>query len=72
MERSLDDVSGGAAAWRDVLGGFWQPFEGAVRGAMGFDRPQVLERLTERLAPQLFLAREDGSDPRACPRCGCG
>jgi DNA topoisomerase-1 len=32
----------------------------------------VLDALNEALAPLVFPAREDGSDPRACPKCGNG
>src|SRR5690606_41872879 len=30
----------------------------------------VLDALNEQLAPLVFPAREDGSDPRSCPKCG--
>ncbi len=32
----------------------------------------VLDALNEELAPLVFPAREDGSDPRICPTCGTG
>jgi DNA topoisomerase-1 len=37
-----------------------------------FGSPQVLDALNEALAPLVFPAREDGSDPRICPTCGTG
>ena len=33
---------------------------------------EVLDALNEVLAPLVFPAREDGSDPRICPNCGTG
>jgi len=73
MEDRLDTISGGqGAAWGDVLGDFWGPFEGRVESTMEVGRLEVLERLGDRFAPLLFPAREDGSDPRGCPRCGKG
>ena len=33
---------------------------------------EVLDALNEDLAPLLFPARADGSDPRICPKCGTG
>src|SRR5690606_17119907 len=33
---------------------------------------EVLEALNEELAPLVFPPREDGADPRLCPRCGTG
>ena len=35
-------------------------------------RPEVLDVLDEALAPTLYPPREDGSDPRICPKCGQG
>jgi DNA topoisomerase I len=32
----------------------------------------VLDALNEELAPLVFPAREDGSNPRICPKCGTG
>jgi DNA topoisomerase-1 len=33
---------------------------------------QVLDSLNELLGPHIFPAKEDGSNPRACPSCGTG
>jgi DNA topoisomerase-1 len=32
----------------------------------------VLEKIDDVLAPHLYPPREDGSDPRICPKCGLG
>ena len=32
----------------------------------------MLDKINEVLEPHLFPAKEDGSDPRACPNCGAG
>jgi DNA topoisomerase-1 len=33
---------------------------------------EVLEKIDDFLAPHLYPARADGSDPRSCPTCGVG
>jgi DNA topoisomerase-1 len=72
LEEQLDDVSGGRAAWREVLGGFWREFVKAVEGTKELRISDVTEALDRDLGPHLFPDRGDGSDPRACPRCGAG
>ena len=48
------------------------PFHGTVDEVKERRVADVLEALNELLGPQLFPAREDGGDPRACPLCGDG
>jgi len=72
LEEQLDDVSGGRAAWREVLGAFWRDFVRAVEGTKELRISDVTEALDRDLGPHLFPDRGDGTDPRACPRCGSG
>jgi DNA topoisomerase-1 len=72
LEEQLDDISGGRAAWREVLGAFWREFVKAVEGTKELRISDVAEALDRDLGPHLFPDRGDGSDPRACPRCGTG
>jgi DNA topoisomerase-1 len=72
LEERLDDVSGGRAAWREVLAGFWRDFVRAVEGTRELRISEVTEALDNDLGPHLFPDRGDGTDPRACPRCGAG
>jgi DNA topoisomerase-1 len=72
LENQLDDVSGGRAAWREVLAGFWRDFVKAVEGTKELRISDVTDALDQDLGPHLFPDRGDGTDPRACPRCGAG
>lgn len=72
LEEKLDEISDGKLAWKDVLRDFWADFSGAVNDIKGLRVTDVLEALNEELAPLLFPPREDGGDPRLCPRCGAG
>jgi DNA topoisomerase-1 len=72
LEEKLDEISDGKLAWKDVLRDFWRDFSGAVGGIKELRVTDVLDALNEELAPLVFPAREDGSNPRICPRCGSG
>lgn len=72
LEEKLDEVSDGKLAWRDVLRDFWKDFSGAVDEIKELRVTDVLDALNEELAPLVFPEREDGSNPRICPKCGTG
>ncbi len=72
LEEKLDEISDGKLAWKDVLRDFWRDFSGAVDGIKELRVTDVLDSLNEELAPLVFPEREDGSNPRICPRCGNG
>lgn len=72
LEEKLDEISDGKLAWKDVLRDFWKDFSGAVADIKELRVTDVLDALNEELAPLVFPAREDGSNPRICPKCGTG
>ncbi len=72
LEDKLDLISDGKLAWKDVLRDFWREFTGAVDEIKDLRVGEVLEALNEILGPHIFPAKEDGSDPRACPACANG
>jgi len=72
LEEQLDEISDGKLEWKDVLRDFWRDFSGAVADIKELRVSEVLDALNEALAPLVFPAKEDGSDPRACPKCGSG
>ena len=72
LEDELDDISGGRAAWRDVLEGFWRDFKPKTAEVMEQKPSEITLALDEFLAPYLFPEKEDGTDPRLCPACGEG
>ncbi|MFN7004610.1 MAG: topoisomerase C-terminal repeat-containing protein, partial [Roseinatronobacter sp.] len=72
LEEQLDDVSAGDRDYKDVLDRFWRDFSAAISETAELRITEVLEKIDEVLAPHLYPAREDGSDPRSCPKCGLG
>ncbi|HWE47946.1 MAG TPA: type I DNA topoisomerase [Caulobacteraceae bacterium] len=72
LEERLDQVSAGDLDWKVLLRDFWQDFHAAIAGAGELRITQVLDALTEALAPHLFPDKGDGHDPRTCPSCSAG
>ncbi len=72
LEEKLDLVSNHELDWKQVLRDFWADFSGALAGIKDLRTTQVLDSLNELLGPHIFPAKEDGSNPRACPSCGTG
>ncbi|KQZ13055.1 DNA topoisomerase I [Mesorhizobium sp. Root554] len=72
LEEKLDEISDGKLAWKDVLRDFWKDFSASVDDIKELRVTDVLDALNEELAPLVFPTREDGSDPRICPKCGTG
>ena len=72
LEEQLDLIANHEVAWREVLRDFWRGFIGAVDEIKDLKISQVIDALDELLAPHLFPASADGSDPRRCPSCGNG
>ncbi|MFN3959317.1 MAG: type I DNA topoisomerase [Parvularculaceae bacterium] len=72
LEGSLDGISNGEIDWKEFLRAFWRDFSATVEGVGELRITNVLDALTDALAPNIFPAREGGADPRACPVCGNG
>jgi DNA topoisomerase-1 len=72
LESQLDDVSAGEADYKKLLGKFWRDFHAAISETSELRISEVLDVLDAALAPQLYPPREDGTDPRVCPKCGLG
>ena len=72
LEEQLDKVSAGDLFWKDLLEEFWRAFRAAIDDTADLRISEVLEALTQSLAPHIFPEREDGANPRACPTCGTG
>ena len=72
MEAELDKISDGKIPWKEVLANFWVDFSKAIDGTKDLRVSEVLDVITDALAPFIFPEREDGSDPRICPKCGEG
>ncbi|MFY0679288.1 MAG: type I DNA topoisomerase [Thalassovita sp.] len=72
LEEQLDDVSAGQRDYKDVLDRFWRDFSVAISETTELRITEVLDVLDDALAPQLYPPKEDGSDPRICPKCGNG
>ncbi|GHE93031.1 DNA topoisomerase 1 [Aliiroseovarius zhejiangensis] len=72
LEEELDEISAGDADYKEVLARFWRDFSAAIAETSELRISEVLDKLDAALAPQLYPPREDGSDPRICPKCGTG
>jgi DNA topoisomerase-1 len=72
LEEKLDEISDGKLAYKTVLRDFWADFSAAIDNIKELRVSEVLDALNEDLAPLIFPAREDGSNPRTCPKCGVG
>jgi DNA topoisomerase-1 len=72
LEDQLDKVSAGEADYKDVLRRFWRDFSAAIAETAELRITEVLEKINDVLAPHLFPANADGTDPRLCPNCGAG
>ena len=72
LEEKLDAISDGRLDWRAVLREFWADFSRQIGEVMDVRTAAVLDALNEELAPLIFPAKEDGSDPRVCPLCNSG
>ncbi len=72
LEGSLDAISNGDVDWKAFLRDFWRDFSATVEGVGELRITNVLDALNDALAPNIFPARADGSDPRACPVCSTG
>ena len=72
LEERLDRISAGELAWKDLLRDFWKQFSASIEDIKDLRVSQVLDMLNEELAYLAFPPREDGSNPRACPKCGNG
>ena len=72
LEDQLDDISGGRAQWQSFLESFWRDFKPKTVEVMDQKPSDITAELDKFLSPYLFPEREDGSDPRLCPKCGEG
>ncbi len=72
LEDELDEVSGGRADWQQVLTDFWKDFKPKTDEVMEQRPSDITAALDEFLAPYLFPEKEDGTDPRICPKCADG
>lgn len=72
LEDQLDEISAGEADWQRVLAAFWRDFKPKTAEVMEQKPSDITAELDKFLAPYLFPEREDGSDPRICPKCSTG
>lgn len=72
LEDQLDEISGGRADWQVFLDSFWRDFKPKTAEVMEQKPSDITAELDKFLAPYLFPEREDGVDPRKCPKCEGG
>jgi len=69
VEADLDKISAGDRDWKAFLREFWEKFSANVDGMLEMRTTNVLDALNISLAPIVFPPREDGTEPRSCPKC---
>lgn len=67
MENKLDDITNGAAQWKQVLTDFWGNFDTTVH-AVPAKMSEILEKVSATLEKQIFPTEE----ARVCPDCKTG
>lgn len=72
LEEKLDLVSDDKLAYKVLLREFWKEFTAAIAETTELRVGDVLDALNETLGQHVFPDKGDGSDPRACPKCGEG
>ena len=72
LEEKLDLVSDDKLAYKVLLRDFWLDFTAAIAETKELRVGDVLNALNETLGQHVFPDKGDGSDPRACPKCGIG
>jgi len=72
LEEKLDLISDAKLEWKEVLRQFWREFTHKVDETKELRVSDVLDALNDLLGPHVFPAKEDGGDPRLCPKCGKG
>jgi DNA topoisomerase I len=72
LEDDLDEISAGRGNWQKFLETFWKDFKPKTAEVMEQKPSEVTAELDIFLSPYLFPEKEDGSDPRICPKCSEG
>ena len=72
LEDQLDKVSAGDLDWKALLRDFWAQFSASVEEIADLRIGDVIDAMNIELAPLIYPPREDGSDPKICPKCKTG
>ncbi len=72
LEDQLDKISAGSADWQQVLTNFWAEFKPKTEEVLNVRTSEVLDSLSDYLAPYIFKQKDGEGDPRKCPGCGDG
>ncbi|CAL8469974.1 g9516 [Coccomyxa elongata] len=72
LEDELDEVAGGKGMWKEVLRGFWGPFEELVKQTSDISITEVIDKLDPIIGRHFFPVQEGQSEEQArmCPSCG--
>ena len=72
LEEKLDEITSGKRTRINVLSSFWSDFSAAVEEISDLRISDVLEELTDWLAPHYFPDAAGANGHRACPNCNEG
>ena len=72
LELQLDNISDGKNEWKHVLKEGWLPYKEAINSASSLRVKEVVEKIDSDLGPHFFPEKENGENPRKCPKCDNG
>ena len=72
LKYQFDLVSDGKLSYVEMLTRFWHDFSIIINSVHTIDKHEIIETLNDNLSPVVFPGKDDGTDPRSCPKCGSG
>ena len=72
INHQLDLISDGKLGYEDFLIEFWRDFSNTIKAVQEVDNHDIIETINDNLSPVVFPGKDDGTDPRSCPKCGSG
>ena len=68
----LDLISNGQISYQEFMAKAWSSFLNTIKDVQETDKHDIIEILNNTLSPVVFPGKDDGTDPRSCPKCGKG
>ncbi|WP_316354945.1 type I DNA topoisomerase [Candidatus Trichorickettsia mobilis] len=72
LETELDEVAGGQLDWKQLLGNFWQGFNGNISSVSEQKITDIISYIEQSLTGYLFGSDHTSTTARQCPLCKDG